>query len=90
MDDEPKRDWLKYQTSKWEKNILAITKSVGKYTQKICKMVVHVIQLVSIFLQHVTKDTGHAFAGVGNIIYESFSSRLFFGKSKLCPPLYDP
>ena len=33
-DDESKRKWLKYWTSKWEKNIPVINKMSGKYPQE--------------------------------------------------------
>ena len=62
-DDKYKRDWLKYQTLTWERIILAITKKVGKYPQESYVMVVCAIQLEWIFLQLVTKYTGHTISG---------------------------
>ena len=40
------------------------------------------IQLEWIFLQHVTKGTGHTFAGAEKLIWEIFLPCLFFRKSK--------
>ena len=33
--EKPKRDWLKYQMNKWERDVCAATKTVGKYSQEI-------------------------------------------------------
>ena len=73
-DDKSKRDWLKYRTSKWEKNICAITKMLGEYPQESYVAVVCVIQPEWIFLQRVTKDTGCAFLGVEKILQETSRS----------------
>ena len=61
-------------------NIYAITKTAKKYTQNIYVAVVCVIQMEWIFLIHVKKYMGYEFAGVENLPWETFLSRLFFGK----------
>ena len=71
-DDESKHDWLKY----WKKNIFAITKTVGKHPQESYAVVVCVIQSEWIFLQHVTKETGYAFAGSEKLLRGKKSSSL--------------
>ena len=43
-DDKSKRYWLKYQTSKWEGKIRAITELAGKYPQESYATLVHAIQ----------------------------------------------
>ena len=77
-DDESKLDWLKYRTSKWERNIRSITKTAEKYPHESYATVVCAIQLEWIFLKCVTKDTGCAFAVVEKIPQEIFLPRLFF------------
>ena len=86
-DEKSKRDWLKYRTSKWEKNICAITKMLGEYPQESYVAVVCVIQPEWIFLQRVKKDTGCAILGVEKILQENLLPCLFFGKSKYLPPI---
>ena len=79
-DNESKRDWLKYRKSKWETNICAINETTGKYPQNIYSAVVGVIQPGWIILQHVTKDTEHAFTVVEKLLQETFLPHLFFRK----------
>ena len=85
--DESKNGLLRERTLTWEKNINTVSKTVGKYPQESYATVVCEIQLEWIFLQHVTWDTGHAFAGVEKMIQENFLCCLFFGKKKTSHPL---
>ena len=48
---------------------------------------VRTIQSEWIFLQHVTKNTGDAFAGVGGMLWETLLPRLLFAKSKNISPI---
>ena len=86
-DDKSKRDWLRECTLTWEKKIRTIRKTAGKYPQESYSAVVRGIQSDWIFLQRVTWDTGDAFAGVENIIRETFLPSLFFGKMKTLSPI---
>ena len=43
--DESKRDWIKYCTLTWERNIRTIRKMAGKYFQEIYAVVVRAIKL---------------------------------------------
>ena len=63
-DDKSKRYWLKYLMLKWERKMCMNTEMVGKYPKESYAAVVCEIQPEWIFLQRVTKDTVHAFAGV--------------------------
>ena len=67
--DESKRDWLLDRTLKWEKNICKISEIAEKYPQESYAAVVCEIQPEWIFLQHVTKNTGYAFAGVEKLLW---------------------
>ena len=67
---------------KWERNIRVVTKTVGKYHQESYVAVVHVIQSEWIFLQHVTKDGGQAFSGVGKVLQEKFFLVFSLGDQK--------
>ena len=86
-DDKSNRDWLKYRTPKWEKNICLVTETVGKYPQEITAAVIRAIQSGWIFLQRVTKDMGQAFTGVEKLLRETFLPRLFFVKLKSLQPI---
>ena len=48
--EKTKRDWLKYRTSKWEKNICEITETEGKYPQDSYATVICAIQSEWIFV----------------------------------------
>ena len=48
---------------------------------------VRAIQSEWIFIQHITWDTGDAFAGVEKMIRETFLPRLFFGNIKTLSPI---
>ena len=85
--DKSKLDCLQDLILKLEKNIFTIIKTEGKYTQEYYSAVVRVIQSEWIFLQRVTKNTGCVFAGVENLLWETFFPHLFFGKSKSIPPI---
>ena len=63
-DDESKINWLRECTLIWEKNIVTISKTAGKYPQESYTAVARDIQLDWIFMQRVTWDTGCAFAGL--------------------------
>ena len=69
-DDESKHDYLRERKLTWEKNIETIRETIGKYLQDSYAVVAHAIQPEWIFLQHVTWDTGSAFAGVEKMIWE--------------------
>ena len=84
--DKFKRGWLKDRESKL-KNIRMITETAGEYLQDSSTVVVFVIQSEWIFLQCVTKDKGHAFAGVEKLLWETFLNRLLFGKLKCLPQI---
>ena len=86
-DNESKHDWMRERTLSWEEKINTIRKTTGKYPQESYAAVVHAIQSEWIFIQHVTWDTGDAFAGVEKIIRETFLSRIFFGKTKILSPI---
>ena len=85
--DKSKCGWMQYCTLEWEKNIITISKTVGKFPQESYFAVAHVIQLEWIFLQRVKKNMGYVFAGVKKVIWENFLPRLFFGKSKSLPSI---
>ena len=80
--NKSKHNWLRERTLTWEKKISTISETAGKYPQESYATVVRVIQPEWIFLQFVTWDTGDAFTGVEKMIWETFLSRLFFGKTK--------
>ena len=82
-DDKSKRYWLRERTLTWEKNIITISKTAGKYTQESYAVVVRAIQSEWICLQRFTWDTGYAFAAVEKMIRETFLPHLFFGKTKI-------
>ena len=86
-DDNYKRDWLRECILTWEKNIITMSETVGKYPQDIYSAVVRAIQSEWTFLQRVTWNTGDAFAGVDKIIQETFLPRLFFRKTKILSPI---
>ena len=48
---------------------------------------VHAIQYEWIFLQRLTKYMEQAFTGVGKVLWENFLPCLFFGISKIPPPV---
>ena len=77
-DNKSKLEWLKDCTETWERNILTIRKTAGKYPQESYAVVVRVIQLEWIFLQRVKTNTEDAFAGVETMIWETSLPRLFF------------
>ena len=56
----------------WENNINTFSKTIGKYPQDSCAVVVRSIQSEWIFLQHVAWDMGGAFAGVERTILGIF------------------
>ena len=64
-----------------------IRETVGKHPQESYSAVVRVVQSECIFLQRVTSNMGYTFIGVENIIWETFLTRLFFGKSKSLTPI---
>ena len=66
--------------------INTISENAGKYTQESYAVVVCAIQSEWIFLQHVTWDTGDAFAGVEKMIQETCLPCLFFGNTKTLSP----
>ena len=66
--DESKSDWLRERTMRQEKKINTISKTAGKYPQESYTAVLYEIQSEWIFIQHVTWDTGDAFAGVDKMI----------------------
>ena len=68
-DDESKCDWLENHRETWERKICTISETVRKYPQESYAAVVRAIQLEWIFLQHVTKNTGDAFAGVDKMTW---------------------
>ena len=78
-DDDSKCDWLENFTETWEWSICMISETAVKYPRESYAMVVCVIQSDCIFLQHVTKNTRYAFAGVEKVIWETFLLHLFFG-----------
>ena len=86
-DDKSKREWLKDWTEKCWRNIHAFTKISGKYPQESYAAVVCSIQREWIFLQHVIKYLGQAFAGVGKGMQETSLPCAFFGKSKTFLPI---
>ena len=86
-DDASKRDYLKYRTSKWDKYMLTMTKTAGKYPQEIYVVVVCVVQSELTFFQCVTKDTGHAFSVVEKIPQEKNLPCIFFVKSRSLLPI---
>ena len=67
-DNESKRDWLRERTLMWEKNIIMIRETAGKYPQESYAAVVHANQSEWIILQRATWDTGDAFVGVEKMI----------------------
>ena len=79
-DNNSKRDWMKERTQTWERKIHTISKSVGKHHQESYDVVVRVIQLEWIFIQHIMKNMGDAFAGVEKILWENFLPCLLPGK----------
>ena len=74
--DESKREWLKYRMEKWDRNIHAVTKMVGKYSQEDYAAVVCVIDLEWIFLQFMKTYAGQHLrerkSSVGNLFDFSF------------------
>ena len=72
---------------KWEGDIHALRKTSDKYHQESYPVVAFAFQVDWIFLQHVMKDTGQAFTGLEKVVQETFLPRLFFGKSKIIPPI---
>ena len=86
-DDKSQRVFLKERTATYERNICTIIETTGKYTQEIYTTVVRAIQSEWIFIQHITTDTGDAFAGVEKMIWEIFLPCLFSGKTKLLSPI---
>ena len=66
--NESKQDWLRERKLTWEKNINTISKTAAKFPQESYAAVVRVIQSEWIFLQHLTWDTGDAFAGMEKMI----------------------
>ena len=79
-DGESKRDFLKDRMLKWEKNVIKIRKTAGKYSQESYSAVVHLIQSEWIFFQRVTKNMVYLFAGVDKLLWETFWPYLFFVK----------
>ena len=86
-DYESKGNWLKNRTYKWERNILVITESLGKYPQESYDTVDCDIQLEWIFLQCVKKDTGNLFEGLENFLRETFLPCILFGRLETPPPI---
>ena len=72
---------------KWERNVHAVTKTVGKHYHESYSAVVHVIQLEWIFFNAWKKDMGHDFAGVEKFLWETFLFRIFCENQKHYLPL---
>ena len=85
-DDKYKCEWLKYHTSKWEKNPCGHQNGREISPGELCSNGLCNPIVMAIF-QCVTKDTGDAFARVEKILWETYLPRLLFGKSKSLPPI---
>ena len=55
-DEKFKGEWLKGCTDKWERNIHAVTKTVGKYPKKIYAVVINAIQPEWVFFSTCEKN----------------------------------
>ena len=86
-DDKSKRDWLRERNMTWEKNIVTISKTKGKYSQESYDAVAHVIQSEWIFMQRVTWDMVNAFAVSEKMLWETFLLRLLFRRTKKISPI---
>ena len=86
-DDNSRSTWMKESILAWENNINTFSKTIGKYPQDSCAVVIRSIQSEWIFLQRVTWDTEDEFAGVEKMIRETFLPRLFYGKTKTLSPI---
>ena len=60
---------------------------VEKYPHESYAVADRAIKSGWIFLQHVAKDTRQEFTGLGKVVQENFSPRLFFGRLKTLPPV---
>ena len=58
-----------------------------KYPQESYTWVAHAIQSEWIFLQRMSKNTEDVFAGVDNLLWETFLPCIFFRKPKSLPPI---
>ena len=86
-DDKYNGDWMRERTLTWDKNIIMIRKTTGEYSQESYAAVARAIQSESIFLQHVTWDTGGALAKVEKMLQETFLPCLLFGNTKTFLPI---
>ena len=66
---ESKRDFIKVRTKTWEHNIPKIIKTMEKFPQETCVVVVRTIQLEWILLEPITKNTGDALTGLKNLLW---------------------
>ena len=85
--EKSKGGWLKNWTEKWESDIHSLIEMEDKCHQDIYAVAARAVQSEWLSLQRVTKDMVQALAGLETFLWETFLLRLFFGKSKILPPV---